>query len=296
MREPDAEAVAPCLRAAYRVPDRGAVLTARGPNLPLTASRVARWLQCSSAAWVAEVAGYGPVGAVFAVVEPEAAWMAGLGVAPDFRGAGVGAALADHALEFLAASARPVTGMEAAPSAVGAAGLYARRGFRPADLTVRLRGAAADLGVPVDGKVWRESACAGLADPALGIDSMVAARVQALPHSPNSYLLECAEVSLLCDPDPLMPAAGGSLDLRLVMSNPTPGHEVPASLAAAARSARIRGLAALEVDLALADGDMLRRLLLAGLTPVASTIRLVSNLDAYVAWRGRNGLIGRWSF
>ncbi len=296
MREDDAEAVAHLLRAAYGTPDGGAISSVDGPNLPLTARRVRRWRQCSSAAWVAEVAGYGPVGAVFAVIEPEAAWMAGLGVAPNFRGAGLGAALTDHALKYLAASGCPLLGMEAAPPAVGAAGLYARRGFRPADLTVRLRGKAAELGAAVDPMVWRESACPDFKDRARGIDSTVAARVHAQPQSAQSYLLERAQTSLLCDPDPFIPAAGGSLDLRLVMSSAPHGREVVTSLAAAAASANARGLTAIEIDLALADGDLLRSLLRSGMAPIASTIRLVNNFDAYVAWRRRNGPIGRWSF
>ena len=222
--------------------------------------------------------------------------MAGLGVAPNFRGAGVGAALTDRALKYLAASGCPLLGMEAAPPAVGAAGLYARRGFRPADLTVRLRGKAAELGAAVEPMVWRESACPDVKDPARGLDPMVAARVHAQPHSAQSYLLECAQTSLLCDPDPFIPAAGGSLDLRLVMSSAPHGHEVVTYLAAAAASANARGLTAVEMDLALADGDLVRPLLRSGMAPIASTIRLVNNLDAYVAWRGRNGPIGRWSF
>lgn len=296
MRDDDAAAAAQLLRAAYGKPDSGAIATAGGPDLPLTASRVRRWRQRSSAAWIAEVAGYGPVGAVFAVVEPEAAWMAGLGVAPDFRGAGVGAALTDHALAFLAASGRPVTGMEAAPTAVGAASLYARRGFRPADVTVRLRGAAAEFEAQVGMAGWREVPCLDLPDRAGGRESMVAARVRTQPYSTASYLLIGPDITLLCDPDPLIPAAGGSLDLRLVIPGGLPGHVVEASVRAAARSASTRGLSSIDVDLALADGALLRRLLRRGLAPVASTIRLVNDLDAYAAWRKRNGPIGRWSF
>lgn len=296
MRGADAAAAAYQLRAAYAKPGAGAISTNGGPNLPLTPERVRRWHQRSAVAWIAEVAGYGPVGAVFAVVEPEAAWMAGLGVAPDFRGAGVGAALTNRALEFLAASGRPVTGMEVAPTAAGAAGLYARRGFRPADLTVRLRGAAADLASQVDLRGWRETAGTGLSDHARGLDAMAEARVHSQPYSSASYLLIGANVALLCDPDPLIPAPGGSLDLRLVMASSPPNHNIEATVRAAASSALARGLSSLDVDLALADGDMLRWLMSLGLEPIASTIRLVSDFDAYVDWRGRNGPIGRWSF
>lgn len=296
LRDDDAEATAQLLRAAYGTPDSAAISAGDGPNLPLTASRLRRWRQCAAAAWIAAVAGYGPVGAVFTVVEPEAAWMAGLGVAPDFRSAGVGAALTDHALRFLEASGRLVVGMEAAPAAVGAAGLYARRGFRPADVTVRLRGAAAELGARVGLRGWREIPCPDLRDRAAGREPTVAARVRSQPYSSASYLLIGPSVTLLCDPDPLIPAPGGSLDLRLVMAGSPPSHDVEATVRAAASSALARGLSALDVDLALADGVPLRRLLQLGLAPIASTIRLVRDLDAYVAWRGRNGPIGRWSF
>lgn len=296
MRGDDAESAAYLLRAAYARPGAGTISTNGGPNLPLTPKRVRRWHQRSAAAWIAEVQGYGPVGAVFAVVEPEAAWMAGLGVAPNVRGAGVGAVLTNHALEFLAASGRPVTGMEVAPTAVGAAGLYARRGFRPADLTVRLRGAAADLTSQVDLRGWRETASPDLSDRAGGLEAMVEARAHSQPYSSASYLLMGANVALLCDPDPLIPAAGGSLDLRLVMARAPQVHEIEALVGAAAGSASLRGLSSLDVDLALADGVLLGRLLSLGLAPIASTIRLVSDLDAYVAWRRRNGPIGRWSF
>jgi len=296
MRDDDAEAAAHLLRAAYGTPDGGAIATAGGPDLPLTAGRVRRWRQTSAAAWLAEVPGYGPVGAVFAVVEPEAAWFAGLGVAPYFRGAGVGAALTDHALEFLAATGRPVTGMEAGPSAVGAVGLYARRGFRPADLTVRLRGAAAKLCGPVEPNRWREIPCSDLDNQTPGREPTLAPRVNSQPHSSASFVLMGSNVTLLCDPDPLMPAAGGSLDLRLAMASVPRDHEVEAWIRAAARSASVRGLSSVDVDLALAGGVLLRRLHGLGLTPVASTIRLVNELGAYRAWRSRNGLIGRWSF
>lgn len=296
MRDDDAGAAAHLLRAAYRTPNDGAVATAGGPDLPLTAGRVRRWRQDSAAAWIAEVPGFGPVGAVFAVVEPEAAWFAGLGVAPNFRGAGVGAALIDRALEFLASSGRPVTGMEAGPSAVGAVGMYARRGFRPADLTVRLRGAAAKLRGPVQPNSWREVPCSDFDDQTPGREPTFAARVKSQPHSSASYVLIGSNVSLLCDPDPLMPAAGGSLDVRLAMASVPQNHQVDAWIHAAAHSASVRGLSSVDVDLALAGGVLIRRLQSLGLVPIASTLRLVNELDAYRAWQSRNGPIGRWSF
>ena len=296
MRDDDAEAAAHLLRAAYGTPDGAAIATTGGPDLPLSAGRIRRWRQNSAAAWIAEVRGHGPVGAVFAVVEPEAAWFAGLGVEPNFRGAGVGAALTDRAVEFLAASGRPVTGMEVAPAAVGAAGVYARRGFRPADLTVRLRGTAAYLGAPVEPNSWRELACSDLDDQTPGREPTLAARVRSQPHSAASYVLIGPDVRLLCDPDPLIPAAGGSLDLRLVMASVPRDQGTDEWVRAAARSALVRGLSSVDVDLALADGVLLRRLLTLGLAPSASTVRLVRDQDAYVGWRCRNGPVGRWSF
>ncbi|MDE2902128.1 MAG: N-acetyltransferase [Chloroflexota bacterium] len=296
MRDDDAAAAAQLLRAAYGKPDGETISTVGRVDLPLTASRVRQWRQRSTDSWMAEVAGYGPVGAVFAVVEPDAAWMAGLGVAPGFRGAGVGAALTDHALESLTARGRPVVGMEVAPTSARAAGMYARRGFRPADLTVRLRGVAGNLGGPVDLRGWREIASSDLIDDAQVREASVAARVQTQPYSSASYLLIGPDVTLLCDPDPLIPAANGSLDLRLVVGGDTQSHDVEDFVGAAGRSAALRGLSSVDVDLALADGVVLRRLLSLGMAPIASTIRLVSDLDAYVAWRGRHGPVGRWSF
>ena len=296
MRTADAEAVARVLRSAFRQPDAGAIPTAGGLILPLTAQRIRAWRQAAHGAWVAEVGGYGPIGAVFAVVEPEAAWLAGLGVMPEFRGAGVGAALTDHALAFLAGSGRSVMGLEAAPTAVAAAALYARRGFRVADVTVRLRGRAGEIGAQADLSGWREAGCSNLGVEGKGLKPSGAARIQAQPHSRDSYLLIGSDVALLCDPDPLIPAAGGSLALRLVIARTPQPCLIEASVRAAARSALARGLSALEVDLALADGVLLQRLMPLGLKPIASTLRLVNDPDAYAAWLRRNGPIGRWSF
>ena len=294
MGEADADAVAQVLGTAFREPDAGAIPTARGPLLPITGERVRQWRHAAAGAWVAEVAGYGPVGAVFAVVEPETAWLAGLGVAPGFRSAGVGAALAERALAFLEASGRRVVGMETAPGSVGAAAFYARRGYHVADLTVRLRGPAATLAGNTGPDAWRETPCAS---PGVAVGNAgTAAAVCAVPRSPDSYLLHGPDAVLLCDPDPLVPAAGGSLDLRLIVARASQTPAIEACVQAAARSALARGLAALELDLALADGAVLRRLSMLGLSPIASTIRLVNDLDAYAAWRRRCGPVGRWSF
>lgn len=296
MRDADVEAVTRLLRAAFQKPDAGAISTARGPDLPLTEDRIRTWRQTAAGAWVADVRGFGPVGAVFAVVEPGAAWLAGLGVAPNFRGAGVGAALLDRSLEFLVASSRSVMGMEVAPTAVAAAALYARRGLRVVDATVRVRGPAAALGAQVVLSGWLETSCSDLNLGTVDLEPSTAARIRAQPRSPDSYLLCGRDVALLCDPDPLVPAAGGSLDLRLVLARRPQALDIADAVRAVARSALARGLDEVEVDLALADGDLLRRLLRLGLTPVASTIRLVSDTDAYAAWRRHNGPIGRWSF
>ena len=296
MRDADADAVARLLRTAFRHPDAGAVPAGRGPNLPLTGERLRTWRQAAAGAWVAEFAGYGPIGAVFAVVEPEAGWLVGLGVAPEFRGAGVGAALTDRGLAYLVARQRPVVGMEAAPTAVGAAGLYARRGYRVADVTVRLRGPTVALAARAGQDAWREAACDHLDSLSESIAPSFVARVRAQPRSRKSFLLHGPGAVLLCDPDPLLPATGGSLDLRLSGAQKPHVDISEAALGAAARSALARGLAALEVDLALADGMLLQRLARLGLTPIASTVRLVNDPDAYAAWRRRNGPIARWSF
>ena len=206
MRDADADAVARLLRSAFRHPDAGAVPAGRGPNLPLTGERLRTWRQAAAGAWVAEVAGYGPIGAVFAVVEPEVGWLAGLGVAPEFRGAGAGAALTDRGLAYLVARQRPLVGMEAAPTAVGAAALYARRGYRVADLTVRLRGPTVALAAQ---GAWREAACDHLDGLSESMALSFAARVRAQPRSQGSFLLHGPGAVLLCDPNPLLPAIGG---------------------------------------------------------------------------------------
>lgn len=296
MRDSDAESVARVLRAAFRRPGAGSVSSSPGPDLPLTAERVLAWRRSAAGAWVAEVSGFGPVGAAFAVVEPHAAWLAGLGVLPEFRGAGLGAVLTDHALTFLSSRERRVIGMEATPAAVGAAALYTRRGFRVADTTVRLRGSTPSLIARADPGTWREATGDDLDRVPGNPAPSFAARVRAQPRSRESFLLYDPHVVLLCDPDPLIPAAAGSLDVRLVMPTTLQPANVGNAVQAAARSAATRGLGAVEIDLALADGLVFQQLTRLALTPIASTVRLVDDRDAYADWIDRNGPVGRWSF
>ena len=147
---------------------------------------------------------------------------------------------------------------------MGAAGMYARRGFRPADLTVRLRGAVANLCERVEPNSWLEVACSDLNGQTPGREPALVARVKSQPNSSASYALIGSNVTLLCDPDPLIPAADGSLDLRLAVAGVPRNREVDSWIRAAAYSASLRSLASLDVDLALADGVLLRRLLRLG--------------------------------
>ena len=296
MADTDAVSVAWLLRAAFRRPGPGMNGNADGLDLPLDAARIRTWRRAAAAAWVADLAGYGPVGALFTMVEPGAAWLAGLGVAPDFRKAGVGASLVNHALACLGARVRPVVGMETAPAAANAAALYARRGFQVADLTIRLRGQSLALAAPTGSADWREAACDAPELQSESIPPGAVSRVQSHPHSPDAFLVVGPGTVLLCDPDPLIPAPAGSLDIRLALAATPDAYVVEDFVRAAAQSALARKLGAVEIDLALADGGLLRRLTSLGLTPIATTVRLVNDPDAYVAWRRDNGPVGRWSF
>ena len=262
MADTDAQSVAWLLRAAFRRPGPATYGNAEGLDLPLDAARIHTWRRVAAAAWVADLAGYGPVGALFTMVEPGAAWLAGLGVAPDFRNAGVGASLVNHALACLGARVRPVVGLAA----------------------------------PTGSADWREAACDAPEFQSESLPPGAVARIQSHPHSPDAFLVVGPGTVLLCDPDPLIPAPAGSLDVRLALAATPDAYVVEDFVRAAARSALARKLGAVEIDLALADGVLLRRLTSLGLTPIATTVRLVSDPDAYVAWRRDNGPVGRWSF
>ena len=142
MRPDDVDAVAHLLTRAFAPAATGGITA---PRSLITNRAVARWLAQCAGAWVVDAPGFGPVGAAFAVVEPDVGWVGGLGVHPAYRGVGVGRALTTAALGFLDDSGCAVVGLEASPNDGAVLGAYARRGLRPVDVTLRLRAGAAAL-------------------------------------------------------------------------------------------------------------------------------------------------------
>ena len=132
MRSEDVDSVAHVLTQAF-APPPGA--NPREPRTLVSNHLVDRWHAQCAGSWVVDAPGFGPVGAVFAVVEPDVGWIGGLGVHPAYRGLGVGRALTTAALVFLEAAGCAMVGLEASPTDGVALGAYARRGLRPVDVT-----------------------------------------------------------------------------------------------------------------------------------------------------------------
>ena len=296
----DVPAVARLLNAAYGVDGVPAGAAPRLVGAPISDDLVERWRRRCAGAWVTAAPEFGPIGAVFAVVAPEAGWFAGLAVNAAFRGVGVGATLTDMALRFLREARCPQIGIESSPHALGALGLYARRGLRPVDITVRLQVAAAELAPPgggspfrrdpPDATSWREHAA---------VFPGAAEHLAAVPMSDTAYVLHAHDATpalLLCDPAPVAPPAGGALEVRLAWAGGSDrSGSLLAGLRASAVHARAVGLRRVEIDVPLRDGAVSAPLRRAGFEPVATMLRLSTDPEMYRAPSAIVALAGRWS-
>ncbi len=290
LRPEDVPAVARVLHAAFAGPE--SISTSAGDNpAPITDELVARWSNAASGAWVADAPGFGPIGAVFAVIEPDVGWIGGLGVHPAFRHAGVGGALADAAIRHLNRCRAPLVGLEVAPAAADALALYARRGLVPVDVTIRLRSRVSDPGGGARfGRLALGELTAGRAAP------LAAARIAATPLTGEAFALvgsgEHADALLVCEPRPTAEPIGGALEVRLAWFD---RNDARPSLAAGAHAAVAAGKRFLDIDVPVAAGRTLGTLRRAGFESVAVMIRMVDRPARYVAGAGERPLAGRWS-
>ena len=315
MRPEDAGAVAHMLTQAF-APPPGA--NPGGVRVLISNHLAARWqLQCAGA-WVVDAPGFGPVGAAFAVIEPEVGWIGGLGVHPAYRGLGIGRALTTTALGFLEDSGCALVGLEASPTDGAVLAAYARRGLRPVDVTQRLRADAAALagsgpaaGLQVSplhvlGGVdapqaggqggsrtapTSPDAAPGLAMPPIDKDHL-ARQAAAVPLSADAFAAIGPGACLVCDPEAV--PVGGVLEVRLgVMGRE--GGSVEATCRALGRVAAARRLRYVELDLALGSGAALPAMSRLGFRTVASTVRLARPADAYRCHSADGLELGRWS-
>lgn len=315
MRPEDADAVAHMLTQAF-APPPGANLS--GPGVLISNHLAARWQARCAGAWVVDAPGFGPVGAAFAVVEPEVGWIGGLGVHPAYRGLGVGRALTTASLGFLEAAGCAMVGLEASPTDGVALGAYARRGLRPVDVTLRLRadaaalatsGVAAELQVrPVPdatvldglkrvkpGGSRTAPTSAPDASDALCLESgghRVTLRAAAVPLSDAAFMAIGLGACLVCDPESV--PVGEVLEVRVGFMG-WEGHSVAATCRALGRLATARHLRYVELDLAVGLGETLPALSRLGFRTVASTVRLARPAAAYRQASDDGLELGRWS-
>ena len=291
MRPDDVDAVAHLLTRAF-APAATEIIAS--PRSLITNRAVARWLARCAGAWVVDAPGFGPVGAAFAVVEPDVGWVGGLGVHPAYRGVGVGRALTTAALGFLDDSGCAVVGLEASPNDGAVLGAYARRGLRPVDVTLRLRagaaalatsGAAADLQLtPLQGPMGSDGRRAG--------EDQVARRAAAVPVSNAAFMAIGPGVCVACDPE--AGPARAALEVRLGFLG-RDGNLVAAACRALGRISLAHGLRYVELDLPLGSGDGLPTIFQLGFQTVASTLRLARPADAYRRESSSLLEVGRWS-
>lgn len=225
-----------------------------------------------------------------------AGWIAGIGVDPNVRGVGAGSVLTDYVLGVLAECQLEVIGMEVAPFSIGSAAMYARRGYVVSDITVRMRSSTAGLVSRSDSDHWRRYAYRDLHKSGLEIPPSLASRCLSISVSARSYLLFTSTVSVLRDPDLLVASPDESLEIRLLVADPSPPALLERAICAAANSARICGLGSIDIDRVLLDGEQIGCLASLGFVPIATTTRMVNDLSAYAEWIRRNGMVGRWSF
>ncbi len=315
MRPDDADAVAHALTMAF-APATSA--SPPGPRPLITNRLAARWQARCAGAWVVDAPGFGPVGAAFAVVEPGAGWIGGLGVHPAYRGVGVGRALTTAALGFLDNSGCGVVGLEASPNDGAVLGAYARRGLRPVDVTLRLRadaaalatsGSAAELQVrPLPDPMGSDGPQAGGSGSsrtaptssvaAMGSDcrrageDQVARRAAAVPMSDATFMAFGPGMCVVCDPEAR--PAGTALEVRVGFLG-RDGCSIASACRALGRVALAHGLRYVELDLPVGTGAALPALFQLGFQTVVSTLRLARPANAFR--RESCGVLelGRWS-
>lgn len=315
MRPDDADAVAQVLTRAFAPPPDA---KPSGLRVLVSNHMAARWQAQCAGAWVVDAPGFGPVGAAFAVVEPDVGWIGGLGVHPAYRGLGVGRALTTAALEFLDDSGCAVVGLEASASDGTVLGGYARRGLRPVDVTLRLRADAAALATsgvaaefefrPLPKAAARDgpepvktggSRTAPTSGPDAGDASCmesgerrVALQAAAVPLSDAAFTAVGPGAYLVCDPEAV--PVGEVLEARLGFIG-REGQPVAAACRALGRMAVARKLRYVELDLPVGSGAALPAMFELGFQSVISTVRLARPAAAYA--RGtEDGLeLGRWS-
>ncbi len=315
MRPDDADAVAQVLTRAF-APPPGA--KPAGLRVLISNRMAARWQAQCAGAWVVDAPEFGPVGAAFAVVEPDVGWIGGLGVHPAYRGLGVGRALTTAALEFLDHAGCAVVGLEASPSDGAALGAYARRGLRPVDVTLRLRADAAALtasGMAAELEVrpvhepgvlrgpWPVSQGGSRTAPASDPDASEVTRQEsregrvallalAVPLSDAAFMAVGPGACLVCDPEAV--PVGEVLEVRLGFIG-REGHPIAPACRALGRMAVSRKLRYVELDLPVGSGAALPTMSQLGFQTVISTVRLARPATAY-GRRTANGVeVGRWS-
>lgn len=297
MRSEDADSVAHVLTQAFAPPPGANPL---GPRTLVSNHLAARWQEQCAGAWVVDAPGFGPMGAGFAVVEPNVGWIGGLGVHPAYRGLGVGRALTTAALEFLDDAGCAMVGLEASPNDGVALGAYARQGLRPVDVTLRLRASAAALaesGMAAELQVRPSHAPIGSNDPTIdgsgGSETRpYTAQRAAVPLSDAAFMAVGPGACLVCDPEAA--PVGEVLEARTGYMG-RDGHSVAAACRGLGRLAAARKLRYVELDLAVGSGAALSGVLRLGFEAVASTVRLARPASAYRLATGDGLEAGRWS-
>ena len=298
MRPDDADAVAQVLTRAF-APPPGA--KPAGLRVLISNHMAARWQAQCAGAWVVDAPGFGPVGAAFAVVEPDVGWIGGLGVHPAYRGLGVGRALTTAALEFLDDSGCALVGLEASASDGAVLGAYARRGLRPVDVTLRLRADAAALatsGVASELQVRPLNPRIGSSEPTTdgsgGSETRpyTSRRAAVVPLSDAAFMAAGPGTCLVCDPEAV--PVGEVLEARLGFMG-RDGHPVAAACRALGRMAVARKLRYVELDLPVGSGAALPAMSQLGFETVVSTVRLARPASAYGGGTEDGLDVGRWS-
>lgn len=298
MRSEDVDSVAHVLTQAFAPPPGANPL---GPRTLISNHLVDRWHAQCAGAWVVDAPGFGPVGAVFTVVEPDVGWIGGLGVHPAYRGVGVGRALTTAALGFLDEAGCAMVGLEASPNDGVALGAYARRGLRPVDVTLRLRTDAAALatsGMAAELEVRSLGPRIGSSEPTAdgsgGSETRpyISRRAAAVPLSDAAFMAVGPGASVICDPEAV--PTGEVLEARLG-SLGRDSHSVAAACRGLGRLAVARQLRYVDLDLAVGSGASLPEILRLGFQTAASTVRLARPAAAYRQASDDGLELGRWS-